>query len=70
MPSMGGEDFSYFTQVVPGTFYHIGCTPKEKLPGEPLHSAGFCPDEEAIYYGILMQAGIVLEKLGIDRQGY
>ncbi len=67
-PSMGGEDFSYFTQVVPGTFYHIGCTPKGKLPGEPLHSASFCPDEEAIYYGVLMQAGIVLEKLGIDCQ--
>ncbi len=63
-PSMGGEDFSYFSESVPGTFYHIGCTQKEDLPGEPLHSAGFFPDERALYYGVLMQTSIVLEKLG------
>ena len=65
-PSMGGEDFSYFIEDTPGAFYHIGCTPADKMPGIPLHNPGFDPDEECLRQGLMMQTGIVLREMGIE----
>ena len=65
-PSMGGEDFSYFIEDTPGAFYHIGCTPEEKMPGAALHNPGFSPDEECLRQGLMMQTGIVLREMGIE----
>ena len=63
-PSMGGEDFSYFIANTPGAFYHIGCTPLDKMPAPALHSPHFVPDERCILTGMLMQTAIVLEETG------
>ena len=59
-PSMGGEDFSYFIADTPGAFYHIGCTPLDKMPAPALHSPHFSPDERCIMTGMLMQTAVVL----------
>ncbi len=64
-PSMGGEDFSYFIEDLPGAFYHIGATTPENMPAPALHSPLFCPDERCMLTGLMMQTAIVLRELGI-----
>lgn len=57
-PSMGGEDFSYFLQKVPGCFVRIGAAKK----GAGLlsaHSPAFDFDEEAIRVGAEYYAALV-----------
>jgi amidohydrolase len=54
-PSMGGEDFAYFLQKVPGCFYWIGCKhPAPVHKGYNIHHPGFDIDEEALFYGVQM----------------
>lgn len=65
-PSMGGEDFSYFIEDTPGAFYHLGCTPADKMPAPSLHNRNFMPDEECIRQGIEMQTAIVLTETGTE----
>ena len=65
-PSMGGEDFSYFIEETPGAFYHLGCTPADKMPAPSLHNRNFMPDEECIRQGIEMQTAIVLAETGTE----
>jgi amidohydrolase len=62
-PSMGGEDFSYFTDVIPSAFYHLGGGNVEKGIVEPLHNKNFRVDEECLRIGVLMQVESVLELL-------
>ncbi|MBQ2957482.1 MAG: amidohydrolase, partial [Clostridia bacterium] len=61
-PSMGGEDFSFFSDCAPGAFFHIGCTPKGKLPAPALHSKDFYLDEECLTIGTLMHVALVMDK--------
>ncbi len=61
LPSLGVEDFSYFSNRVPGAFYHLGC--KLKGTNLSLHHSNFDVDEECIKTGILMQVMLVLNKL-------
>ncbi len=50
--SMGGEDFSYFAQKVPGCFFFIGSSPRGKsLMSVPHHCSHFNIDEEAMLIG-------------------
>lgn len=62
-PSMGGEDFSYFTDTIPSAFYHLGGGNVEKGMVEPLHNKDFRVDEECLRIGVLMQVESVLELL-------
>ena len=62
-PSMGGEDFSYFVQQIPGAFWHLGCAPAQPAP--PLHSRDFVPDERCMPIGAALQAALVLDKMGM-----
>jgi len=66
-PTMGGEDFSYFLQKVPGSFFHLGTahgsTP-EALEAEPsLHSDRFDFNDGALVNGMVFMAGLALEFL-------
>jgi len=61
-PSMGGEDFSFFCDVVPGAFFHLGCTAKENLPAPLLHSRNFMLDEDCLTVGALMHVALVLDE--------
>lgn len=63
-PSMGVEDFSFFTQNAPGAFYHLGCA----VPGgenAPLHSPRFILNEDCLSVGAAMQVGLVLHAMGL-----
>ena len=50
--SMGGEDFSYFLQKVPGCYFLIGSAPKDREPlSVPHHCSHFDIDERALLVG-------------------
>jgi hippurate hydrolase len=70
-PSMGGEDFSYYLQKVPGCFVRFGAS----MDGSEYvasHSAAFDFDEEAIRVGAAFLAEAArraIESLKVKRRG-
>lgn len=63
-PSMGGEDFSYFTDAVPSAFFHLGCRNEAIGCDKPLHNDGFQLDEDCLKLGVAMEMATVLRLLG------
>ena len=63
-PDMGGEDFSYYLQKVPGTFYFLAVGNKKKGIDSPQHSPTYNVDEDALPKGteILYKSAITLSK--------
>lgn len=51
-PTMGGEDFAYFAQRVPGLLIRLGIRSEEAGSVHPGHSAQFRIDERALPVGI------------------
>jgi amidohydrolase len=50
--SMGGEDFSYYLEQIPGCFYFIGSSPEDRDPlSTPHHCSHFDIDENALLIG-------------------
>ncbi len=50
--SMGGEDFSYFANKIPGCFFFLGTLPEnKKLMSTPQHCSHFDIDEKAMLTG-------------------
>lgn len=47
-PQMGGEDFAYYLQEVPGTFFYTGAKPVSDDAGYPHHHPKFDIDENAM----------------------
>jgi amidohydrolase len=62
--SMGVEDFSFFVQERPGSFYHLGCGNPRKGITAALHSNAFDIDEDCLPIGVAMQAGLIARLLG------
>jgi len=60
-PEMGGEDFAYFTQRVPGTMFRLGVGNPAKGIVHPVHSPRFDVDEDAIPLGAAALARIALD---------
>ena len=60
-PSMGGEDFSFFSDCAPGAFFHVGCVSPDWMPAPPLHSRDFRIDEDCLTIGTLMHVALVLD---------
>lgn len=50
-PSMGTEDFSYFLEKIPGTYFYTGSANKEKGFIYPYHHPKFDIDEQALLIG-------------------
>lgn len=50
-PSMGGEDFAFYQQEIPGVFFRLGAALSDGRPMQPLHSPLFDVDESAIGAG-------------------
>jgi amidohydrolase len=50
----GAEDFSYYQKVVPGFFFFVGCTPKDRDPKQvdANHSPRFYVDESGLRLGV------------------
>lgn len=57
-PLMTSEDFGFYLDQAPGSFYHVGCE-----CDYPLHCDRFNPDESAILTGMLVHIKAVTEFL-------
>jgi len=60
-PIMGGEDFAYYLQKVPGAFLFLGAGDGKAYPH---HHPAFDIDEKALPTGVLFLASLALEFLG------
>ncbi len=54
-PSMGVEDFSFFSHHAPSGFYYLGCGNKAQDIAAPGHSPKFQIDERCLKTGVLLQ---------------
>ena len=63
--SMGGEDFSYYLQKIPGCFFFVGSAPNDqKLFETPHHCSHFTMDERALLIGPSIYLNLVDDILG------
>ncbi len=62
-PQMGAEDFAYFLQKVPGSFWWIGAGNKKMGATASIHSSKFIIDEAAMFYGAAQLASVAIEYL-------
>lgn len=59
LPSMGGEDFAYYTARIPGAFIRVGTRESERT-GYPVHDALFDIDETVLLPTVQMMSEILL----------
>ncbi len=62
-PSMGADDYAFFTQAAPGAYFNVGCT-KKGGQWYPLHNPNFAAEEETIICGIEIEVNGALALLG------
>lgn len=62
-PSMGGEDFAYYLQKVPGAFFRLGCRNEQKGIVQTFHNANFNIDEDVLPFGVEVFVRIIDEFL-------
>lgn len=62
-PNMGTEDFSYFTQKVPATYFFIGSANEELGCIHPYHHPQFDIDEKALLNAAKIMSGAVIQFL-------
>lgn len=64
-PSTGSEDFSYFSQEVPGVYFGLGvrdpAVPMEQAARN--HSPGFSVDESSLRHGVRLLGHVTLDVL-------
>jgi len=58
---MVAEDFSYFSQKIPGFYFLLGAKNPEKPSMAPLHSPYFNPDERSIVLGIKIMCHLLFD---------
>ena len=63
IPGMGGEDFSYFAQVVPGFYFRLGVANEEKGIIHGGHTPMYDCDEESLKTGVAAMAAAVCDFL-------
>ena len=64
--SMGGEDFAYYLQKIPGCFFFVGSAPNgNELFETPHHCSHFNMDEEALLIGPSIYLNLVDDIMGI-----
>ena len=62
--SMGGEDFSYFAQKVPGCYFLVGSAPLDREPmSVPHHCSHFDIDERALLVGASVFVQVIEDRL-------
>ncbi len=64
-PSMGGEDFANFQQVIPGAMIRVG-TSNSPATSYPLHDAHFDVDESAIVPAIELMTRVLISHVNSD----
>lgn len=68
-PVMASEDFAYYLERVPGTFFRLGCGDAGRGITAGLHSPRFDIDEDVLPFGAAVFAQIVREYLKRARGG-
>ncbi len=68
-PIMGGEDFSAYQRVVPGTFVFVGAGNEAKGITYPHHHPRFTVDEDALENGVKMHVNVAFELLDKETGG-
>lgn len=58
-PVMGGEDFAYFLEKVPGAFFRLGSSNGTPETSYPLHHPQFNIDEKTLVYGVKMLSQLI-----------
>jgi IAA-amino acid hydrolase len=66
-PIMGGEDFSYVLERVPGCFVVLGVGKPEIGADKGLHHPQFVADEDALPIGAALHAGFALRSIEMLR---
>jgi amidohydrolase len=61
-PTMGGEDFAYFANEVPGFFFRLGSL-KEGTVSGPHHSPFFRADDDSIPVGMRAMSNVLMDYL-------
>ncbi len=61
--SMAGDDFSYFIENIPGSYFKLGVGNKEDGICEPIHSSKFRIDEKALPIGTAVLTQIAVKYL-------
>ena len=60
-PTMGAEDFAYYLQKVPGSFFFLGTSPSPSEEASiPLHHPAFDFNDDALFTGISMMVALAL----------
>lgn len=62
-PSMGSEDFAFYLQKKPGSFFRLGTGNKSKGITSDWHSSTFDIDEDALEYGARIFVQIVMDHM-------
>ncbi len=62
-PTLGGEDFAFFLQKVPGSFFLVGSRNEEKGITAPHHNPYFNIDEDCLAIGMEVMVNAVLDFL-------
>lgn len=65
-PKMGGEDFAYYTKVIPGAYYFLGARNESKGIISPHHSPTFNIDEDVLRLGVEILYRSTFKLLGQD----
>ncbi len=67
-PQMVAEDFSEFSQRIPGFYFLLGVRPVGATAVAPLHNPRFNPDEKSIAVGIRAAAHLLLDGLATQHR--
>lgn len=62
-PSMGGEDFSFYQEKVPGTYLFLGTRNEEKGLTHSIHHPEFTIDEEILAQGVALFCNLAVNFL-------
>ena len=60
-PSMGGEDFAFFLEQVPGFMFRVGTGSDNPNTRRPLHNEKVEFEDDSLYYGIAALANFALQ---------
>ena len=61
-PSLGADDFAFFSNQVPGCYFNVGAH-TEGVPGQALHSPTFIPHEASMETALLLLTAGALTRL-------
>jgi amidohydrolase len=67
-PTMGGEDFSYFANEVPGFFFRLGMVKPGTTSGGH-HTPTFQADDSSVPVGMRAMANLILDYLRMESSG-